>query len=523
MIRPARKAIVHVFIWLLAVMLIAVGCSSGSSKSTGQSSGGSSKPQYGGTLRLAVNGDANSLGDITVMRSLYDMMLSAPAVQTLVQADKDGEMEHILAESMTPDPDKNEITIKLKQGIRFHDDTPFNAEALKWILEYYNSARPEISSMDTATVVDEYTLLLKLKQWDSTMMEALASIPIVSPTATQKNGKEWIDKNPVGTGPFKFVKWEKNIGVSYVKNENYWEEGKPYLDAIEITIVADKLAGSMSFQNKEFDIYTAFEPQLVNSLKEHGQVVTLPDGLGGSAASIMFNSKDADSPFADLRVRQAVAHAIDVKAIVDSQFFGYAQASPQWGLPGAWFYNPDIKGYPYDPEKAKQLLREAGYPNGFTTNLWHLPNQDQMNFYAAVQGYLKEVGIDVKLQPVETGKYRELQSQGWDGMLHAALRGDGLGVFMPPAYVPGGFYSASLNVPPRLFDLFTELKAAKTTEDKKRIAYEIQSLVFHDELITLHLYVTKEPVLKAFNVHGDEINIRSQTPYWKPQNAWIEQ
>ncbi len=133
-----------------------------------------------------------------------------------------------LADSWQADPQAKTLTFKLKSGIKFQDDTDFNAEAVKWNIEEYQKAkRPEVNGIQSMDVIDAHTLRLNLEQWDNNLLESIAYyVKMASPTAITKNGKDWAIKNPVGTGPFKLVSWERDISVKFKKERKLLAEGQ---------------------------------------------------------------------------------------------------------------------------------------------------------------------------------------------------------------------------------------------------------------------------------------------------------
>jgi ABC-type transport system substrate-binding protein len=162
------------------------------------------------------------------------------------------------------------------------------------------------------------------------------------------------------------------VSIKFKKNENYWQKGKPYLDGIEYSIITNLTTAANVFKNGGANVLTRMNTETYRDIKESGKyVIDTDEKLAGAylGSGIMFDSGNPDSPFANLKVRQAVMHAVDTEAIAKSVLNGLAVPTNQYNTPASPFYNPDVKGYPYDPEKAKQLLAEAGYPNGFKTKL----------------------------------------------------------------------------------------------------------------------------------------------------------
>jgi peptide/nickel transport system substrate-binding protein len=190
-------------------------------------------PRYGGTLRLSDYGNGASIGWPAKMLPVVSMRQASPTVEPLFRTDNTGKPAPWLATGFTNDVVAKTLTLTLRKGIKFHDGTDFNAEAVKWNLDQCMSAKSSGTEMfKSIDVIDDYTVRIHLSDWDSTLTGNLAQ-PLgmmISPTAYKKNGQEWCAKNPVGTGPFQFVSWEKDVRTISKKFDGYWQKGKPYLD-----------------------------------------------------------------------------------------------------------------------------------------------------------------------------------------------------------------------------------------------------------------------------------------------------
>jgi ABC-type transport system substrate-binding protein len=493
---------------------------------TGLPDAGDGGPKRGGTLRVAIPNDANTLGYAPDMRFTYDFFVAGPALETLGQFDDKAVMQPFLAESWESDPDNLRITIKLRPNVKFHDGTDFDAAAAKWNIDLFIEAkRSELSGLASVEVVDPLTLQLNLSEWNSSLLDALCTfVYMISPTAFEQNGKDWAVRNPVGTGPFVFESWDKDVGAKFTRFDQYWQEGKPYLDAIEFVVINDQMSAMAAFQNKEVDIYALTSPQVVNDLQHVGEVILLRTGNGVSGTGLTFNSKDPNSPFHDVRVRQAVAHAIDVKSILDALFHGFVIQTNQWGVPGIWAHNADV-GFTYDPEKAKQLLAEVGYPNGFSTKLT-IRTTEFSDLFTAVQSYLEAVGIKVEIEVVDLAKFNEMVgTQGtWDGMIQYNYRGDSdLSTYMPRNFGTNGvLYAKQFAIPDYFDQMFAELKAARDHETRTRLAKELQYEVYQQHVLAIPMFVGMSPAVKHSHVKDEGINI-GYGSVWEPQNAWLDQ
>ena len=487
-----------------------------------------SGPKSGGTLKLGVATRLVNIGYVPKTRSTFEVFIANAALETLGRYTESGEIVPFLAEKWETDTDKNTITYTLKKGIKFHDGTDFNAEAVKFNADLMIEAkRAEFADLDSVDVLDDYTVRFNLKKWNSAFVESVANfLWIMSPTAYQQMGADGITFHPVGTGPFVFDSYETDVVMKFKKNENYWQQGLPYLDGVEFHFYADQTSAMFSLEAGEIDGIWSTTARNAFDLSNKGfEVLTLKSGLGALARGIIADHGDPNSPFQDVRVRKALGHAIDVDAIIDSMMYGYAIKTNQWGAPTAWSYNPNVQGTPYDPEKAKQLLAEAGYPNGFKTKLISNNNNEDQTFFTIIQGYLKAVGIEADIEVVEEAKWREItQVPGeWDGIIGYNFRGDAdLSLYMPRNFTPGGvLYANNLQHPPIIEQLLNEAKVAKTQEEKTRILHQIQLEVWDNHAMAVPMYVSTNPSVLREGIHDTGINVTYMT-VWTPETTWME-
>jgi peptide/nickel transport system substrate-binding protein len=290
-------------------------------------------PKTGGILKIGTEVDATVLGNPPKQTTVQDTITSKTCVEALGRYDAKGIMVPWLADSWKIDAANKTIMLTLKKGIVFHDNTPFNAAAVKWNLDRFMAAkRAEFPAGTVVTVIDDYNLQLVLTTWDNTAIIGMGYFagPQVSPTAWQKSAatdadrEAWATLNPVGTGPFQFVSWQKTVKQVYKKFPNYWIKGQPYLDGIEWTFFADPTVMQAAYLNKEIDVVYILSPINANNLKSQKvNLNILSTGLGLQMSSVWYNSALPESPFANLKVRQAVSYAINAKAIVDALYYGF--------------------------------------------------------------------------------------------------------------------------------------------------------------------------------------------------------
>ncbi|MCL4488013.1 MAG: ABC transporter substrate-binding protein [Chloroflexi bacterium] len=482
-------------------------------------------PTQGGVLRISIVPDATIIGYPVTMVKLYDFEFALTSLETLIRFDKTGAPIPNLAKTWKVDPAAKTISLTLQQGVKFQDGTDFNAKVAKWNLDSIrNSTRTELKPVSSIDVVDDYTLRLNLSTFDNSILTNLGGPAglMISEAAFEKNGAAWAEKNPVGTGPFQLVSWQRDVKQVYKKFDGYWRKGEPYLDGVEWDIVADPMVRLASFQRGEADVTVDVEPSAAKQMETEGKyrIGSLVSGLYGLTG----DSANASSVFANIKVRQAVEYAIDKQAICDTLGYGYWTPLYQPAVPGGWAENPNLVGYKYDPAKAKQLLAEAGYPNGFKTTIYTMNSpQIIVDMLTAVQGYLKAVGIDAQIDAMDHGRFGPIFSgTGWkDGltMIPMGLSPDEIGM-LNRLYLPGGVLIPSAARPPAVQQKLAEIGAAADFAAKQKLTWELQKLMIDDNAMAIWLRTDTGLYAMQKNVHDDGFAVVPGTP-WTPETAWM--
>lgn len=326
-------------------------------------------------------------------------------LQGLFGFDKDMKLYPLLAESYEANAEATEFTIRLRKGIAFHDGTPFNAQAVKANLE--RLANPEnrlsraslVTMVKEFTAVDDYTLKLTLKEPFGAMINNLAhpGTLLHSPAALEKYGKEVL-RHPVGTGPFKFVSWQADT-LKVTKNENYWKKGLPKIDTVTFRSVPENGSRLAMLQAGEAQFIYPLPPEMASIAEKNPklEIITGPSIVGWYVA--MNNLK---KPFSDVKVRQALNYAVDKKAYAKIVFNGFMDPMDSVVVPGLPFYEKQ-KEWPFDIAKAKELLKEAGYPDGFETEIMGGSNTTAIRAMQFLQQQLAQVNVKLKVTSLESG------------------------------------------------------------------------------------------------------------------------
>ena len=517
-----------VIMFLSVVFLIAVLSSAvfagGQQETANSSAEKSSDPVYGGVLDIGTGITIPFIGYTPGLNNNSYMQFTQIPFESLTFYDEAGNIAPKLAESWETDADKKTITFHLRKNVKFHDGTPFNAEAVKWNIEQYKAAkRTEVSIVESMDVLDDYTIVLNLSSWNSSTLEGIGFfVYYMSPMAVQSNGEDWAKKNAVGTGPFKLVEYKEDVGMKYEKNTDYWVEGLPYLDGINITIINDMSTATASLQAGEIDLLSYASTLQAKTLESSGDFVleTNTNGVGVESTGVIPSSSNPDSPFNNVKVRQALCYAIDRDSIVNALGFGYLKTTNQWASPGSKTYNPEVKGYPYNPEKAKALLAEAGYPNGFNTVIYAFAGDD---FNPAVAQMLQEVGIRAKIELVDGPKLYSNMLEGWDGLMyHWASVGPDLGLYMGRHLDPdGAFFAKGILHPEDSLELLEKIRTARDEETKLKYSFELQKLIYDKyALFGKVLYIQAIITIKYPYVKDDNWT-KYTAASWTPATAWI--
>jgi peptide/nickel transport system substrate-binding protein len=422
--------------------------------------------RYGGTFRVIDNRLPESSVGYPPKLLGQDIDYVLPTVETLIRCDSELNPLPWLASDWEIAADKSNIVFSLRQGIKFHDGTDFNAQAVKFNLDGAIAANlGGTTSWVGVDVINDYTVRLNLSRWENMIFDTLATFPgmMVSPTSIQTNGEEWAATHAVGTGPFTLETFRRGEIMQYKRNPNYWIEGLPYLEAIEYICIPDTVAEVVAFRADEADAVNAWSAQCISDLKQVPDTVFSyrPDGVW-----ILYpDDANPDSPFSKLKVRQALNACIDKDALAKATGYGIFEAAKVISIPDTIGYDSNLTPSEYDVDKAKQLMTEAGYPNGFEcTLIITIPAPDVKDAQVAIAGFLSKIGIDCTLEYADAAKYAEYMQKGWhNAIIYAPGAGDNILRAMRMYYDTAGYY-VSLKGPDGLVDMINAALATSTVE-----------------------------------------------------------
>jgi peptide/nickel transport system substrate-binding protein len=347
----------------------------------------------------------------------------------LVERDFQGEIVPGLATSWTV-VEPTVLEFVLRRGVTFHDGEAFNADAVKFSIERMLAEekapnRDKFTSIESVEVVDEYTVRLKLTRSDGTLFDSLTSrLAMLPPQYFQRVGAEGFAKAPVGTGPFSFVGWAPDDHITLVANEGYWDgsyKGKPGVDKVTFRPITEAATRMAELEVGGVHLVQDVPVDLIAEAEAKGLAVITDEAF--QLQYVFLIADDEALPTHDVKVRQALNYAVDVDAIIENLLLGLGTRIASPIGPGYLGYDPIVEPYPYDPDKARQLLDEAGYPDGFETTL-DVTDAGHTNVIDAVVGYLAEVGVKATIQTFELGQFNENWMNKAQSMLWAARWGN---------------------------------------------------------------------------------------------------
>jgi peptide/nickel transport system substrate-binding protein len=466
----------------------------------------------GGTLRAGLEADPPNMDphrstaavDRQVFQNLYDK---------LVDTDENLAIVPMLALSWTISPDGKTVTFRLRQGVKFHDGTPFNAEAVKYNVDrmqdpnFPSARRSEVRPIQKVTAVDPYTVQFTLEKPYSPLLYVLTDRAgmMVSPAEAQKAGTNFA-LHPVGTGPFMFVEKVPQDHITLQRNPDYWQKDEPYLDRITYRPFPDDNARVANVKSGDVDIINMVPlpqvKQLAKEAAEPGARFRLLEHGAFQWNGIWLNT--TRPPFDNKLLRQAFNATIDRNVIADVVLQGAAYPAYSFFPNGTPAYDPTWKIPPRNVPLAKEKLQAAGQPGGFSFTLLVPPRQDQQAIAQAVQSMAADAGIQVKIQIVEFGTQlttmdhlqHEAGLLGWSGRpdpdfdIYPFMTESGIGSFNDAGYTN-----------PRVQTLLDAARLLNDMAQRKR-AYRQVTEILAEDMPYVWLYFQKEYKLASTKVQG---------------------
>ncbi|MDD2206060.1 MAG: ABC transporter substrate-binding protein [Aminobacterium sp.] len=500
-------------------------------------SGAFAEPQTGGILRWRLINDPPSLdpvfSNITVATRGSNLYL-----ETLVTTSADGQkILPLLAESWEVNEDASVWTFHLRKGVHFHKailgeptlngGREMTAEDVKYSFErlvkmkaarvFFASSIAGFEELNDGKVdewsgikvLDKYTVQFTLKSSFAPFLAVLTypNFGVLPKEDAEKWGKEFTF-HPVGTGPFILEKWDHDSLVSFKKNPDYWRKdanGKqlPYLDGVDLIIIPDNSVAYLEFKKGNIDVLPDIPDEYYNEIKEEfGDKFQEIPGLNVQ----YYGMNQTKAPFDNVKVRQALNYAINREAINELVLNGRYAVAKGVLPPGMPAYNPDMNSYTYNPEKAKELLKEAGYDKGFEVTLHYNNNPRHKAIGEAVQAQLAELGIKMNLSSSEVGAHYDAVRRGDYGLFRAGWAGDYVD---PDNFLYTLFYSGNIG-PQGNYSRYKNsevdqwlVAARQETDHEKRVElYKKAEQKVVDDAVWLFLFYSTNSLVAGPNVEN---------------------
>jgi peptide/nickel transport system substrate-binding protein len=382
-------------------------------------------PVRGGTARIAGSGAITSMDPFTSTNADTDRMIYAHLYDQIISLQPDGSFLPSLATEWTISDDGITYTFTLREGVVFHDGTALDAAAVKFNFDRYRaegSTYPVVHLLrpiDSIEAPDATTVVFTLSAPDAALLSALSLGPIASPTAVEEMGEDFA-LHGVGSGPYEFSEWTPGAKAVFTRFDGYWDvapDGQPYpyYDVIEIDGVSDDSVRLLNLRSGEFEYDTSLNIRDVSTASTDPSIQVYSTS-GGTGYCLAMNPNLA--PFDNKTLRQAAQAAVDLQAIIDNISFGQGYLSPMGYVKDTWFFIGEPNPV-YDPDLARELLTEAGYPDGIDVTFTIINRPVDNQIAQIVAANLTDVGIRTKIEVLERTTWVDLWSsrQGQIGTL----------------------------------------------------------------------------------------------------------
>ncbi len=463
--------------------------------------GGAAEAEERDTLVVGQIAEPNALDPHTVT-AVNDFRILVNVYEGLVQfADGSLAVEPALAEEWDVSEDGLTYTFYLREGVQFHDGTDFNAEAVKFNFDRmldedhpYHHTGPFplaffFSAIDDVTAVDDYTVRMELNEPFAPLLSNLAYPTglMVSPSAVEQHGEEF-GRNPVGTGPFQFVEWESNTQVTIEANDDYWGSSAG-LERIVFRPVTDGNTRVNEMLSGGLDLIVEVPPDSLARFRQDDSFIVYEQD-GPHVWFLILNLREG--PFTDHALRQAVNYAVDKESLVENVLQGTATVADSPIAPAFdWAYNEELDPYPYDPDRARELVEQSGYDGEeivFYVTEGGSGMLDPIPMGTAIQADLSDIGLEVSIETFEWNTFlnevnaglegrADMAQMSWmtndpDTLPYLTLRTD---AFPEDGGFNSGYYSNS-----EVDDLLEAARQATTEEERAALYREMQEIVYED-------------------------------------------
>jgi peptide/nickel transport system substrate-binding protein len=497
----------------------------------------------GGTLRIIGSAIPKDLG-YPPEKAPSDNFQMLPVIQHLCEwGSTSGELVPVLATSWEANHVANTITWHFRSGIKFVDGTDFNAEAVRWNVQLAidNRSGTGTNLIASMEVTDTLTLVMHMISFDWQTVQNLGLTSPISPASFMTAGgslsaddnsaeaadarKVWARAHCVGTGAFTVSEWVRDDHITFVKNPNYWEPGKPYLDKIIVTAIADSMVASAKLQAGEADMWadTSSMNDILQLKQKNFKLVEGP----GMFMVMLFSDVDVNSPLHIKEVRQAITYALDRKTMADTLGQGMFEPLTQMAPSKSPGYNAGYDPYPYSVDKAKALLKTAGYASGFKLKILGSSGGSTNDAMALFQYDLGLVGITVEPDIADLGRYFGAlfggAKGGWDGLCYTAsgINPDGSDLFVHYGPNPMTFRTPNIFKSQAFIDLCNaaiDPKYSSAVEAAPAIKAALKQA--DEDALYVPLWRTYEASVVWPYVHTEYPKIHGII--WHPESDWMD-
>ena len=479
------------------------------------------KDKYGGVFKYGLSKGPAAFGYPPSIKGI-DNNVGQLALEPLILVDPHkGTVLPFLATEWDISPDRKSVIFKLRKGVKFHDGTDWNAQAAKFSLDEFLKKPVLMPFLKSVDIVDDHTIRVNIDNYNSSVMVSLSMLGhAISPAAYEKNGEKWCETHPVGTGPFKFVEYSRDEFVKYKRFESYWQEGRPYLDGLELLVIKNSMTQVAALRTGKIDGLLNPTSEVAKFLRGVGYVVS---GKDATVVTLAGDSMHPASVWANRKVREAIEYAIDKEALTKKLGYGFPKPAYQIVSQGHILACQDCPPRKYDPDKARKLLAEAGYPKGFKTTLQHF-NRHWPESWVAIQADLKKVGIDLEVIPIDRAKYLKLREAkgGWEeGAIHIQQSGSARGLMHYMRNVISTGNRAHVTVRPAgMDDLIIKASQTEDPDTEVNLLRQVNKLIY-DDVTFIPLYSENRLFVAKNNLHDCKYGAYSSDGHELFTHAWM--
>ncbi len=508
------------------------------------------EPRRGGTLTYTYHPEPTALSTVATT-AVPTALISTKIYEGLIEYEG-AAMTPVpgLAESWEISDDQLTYTFKLRPDVVWHDGEPFTSEDVKFSIDviakgYHSRGRTYFGNVEEIETPDEHTVILHLSAPVPYLIRAFQAgeTPLLprhafsdEEIAEERVRQAEIMQAPIGTGPFKLQEWNRGSYIILERNEDYWKEGKPYLDQVILRVIPDGAARAIAVERGEVDLapMTALPPPEMQRLGGLPHLVSSQEGSEGLGPIMWLEVNLREAPLSDKRVRQAISMAIDRERLVDVIWYGNGQPARGPVVSGnPNHFDASLEPFPYDPEAAEALLDEAGYPRGdndvrFTLTQNFLPYGEEWVRQAEyIRQQLRGIGIEVTNQSLDMGGWLQRIYTDWDYDFTSNFTHNysdpTIGVqraFISTNIRQGASFSNSMNYAnPHLDDLFHQAAAMPDGPERKAIWDEVQQILREDLPVIFLIEIGYTHIWNE-RVHGLITNGISMYSNW--DSVWVE-